>query len=184
MTCSRPLARSTSTSLTPASSVTSSVTEATQCWQVMPVTVKSRVCTVLLSRSGRASGTDEPGDGGRRLGDLGVGGGPVVVGTAGDRIADAVAQVVVEQAESHRLQGLGGRGDLGEDVDAVGVVLDHPRDAAHLTLDPLESSEDLVLVAGVARHALTIPLGGTAYQPRVPGSPLNGPTTSAVIQPP
>jgi hypothetical protein len=45
------------------------------------------------------SGPDEPGDGGGGLGDLGLGGGAVVLGAAGDRVPDAVAQVVVEQAE-------------------------------------------------------------------------------------
>src|SRR5699024_2532655 len=39
VTVSPPLARSTFTSTTPATSDTSSVTEATQCSQVMPVTV-------------------------------------------------------------------------------------------------------------------------------------------------
>ena len=34
--------------------------------------------------------------------------------------------VVLEQAEADGLQCLGDGGDLGEDVDAVGVLFDHP----------------------------------------------------------
>ena len=38
---------------------------------------------------------------------------------------DAVAKVLFEQAKCHRLQRSGGSGDLGQNVDAVLVVLDH-----------------------------------------------------------
>ena len=66
------------------------------------------------------------------------------------RVHDAVPQVVVQQAERHRLQGLRERADLGEDVDAVLLLLDHPVDAAGLALDALEPGEVPVLVRDVA----------------------------------
>ena len=59
---------------------------------------------------------------------------------------------LVEQTEGERLQGPGRRGHLGQDVDAVLVVLDHALKPADLTLDPTEPGEVLVLRLGVARH--------------------------------
>ena len=62
----------------------------------------------------------------------------------------AVARVFVEQAEGdlvdRRLDG----GDLGEDVDAVAVLVDHPLEAADLAGDPAQAVLDLVLVVDVA----------------------------------
>src|SRR6266540_3716374 len=48
---------------------------------------------------------------------------------------DAAAQVLAEQLHRERLQRPGGGGDLGEDVDAVLVLLDHPLQPADLALD-------------------------------------------------
>ena len=42
------------------------------------------------------------------------------------------------------------RTELRQNVDAVAVVLDHPRDAAHLTLDPGKPLEEQFLVLRVA----------------------------------
>ena len=42
------------------------------------------------------------------------------------------------------------RGDLGEDVDAVAVLVDHPLDAADLSLDAAQALGELVLRRGVA----------------------------------
>ena len=62
----------------------------------------------------------------------------------------ARVRVAVEQAECDFVEcGLGGA-DLGEDVDAVAVVLDHSLDPADLTLDPLEAGEELVLGGGIS----------------------------------
>src|SRR5215204_2242212 len=82
---------------------------------------------------------------------------------------DAVAGVVVEQAQrdlvERRLHG----GDLGEHVDAVAVVFDHPLDAADRGLDPAEAVEELVFCGGVSArlggsgHAHSIPLGGMQH---------------------
>ena len=63
---------------------------------------------------------------------------------------DAVADVLLHQPEADGVQGLGDGGDLGEDVDAVLVLIDHPGDAADLALDPFEPQEVGVLVGGVA----------------------------------
>ena len=53
--------------------------------------------------------------------------------------------VIVEQAEGDAVQRGPRRGDLGEHVDAVAVVLDHPLDPADLTLDPAQAAQQLVL---------------------------------------
>src|SRR3982074_43194 len=49
----------------------------------------------------------------------------------GERVGDAVTQVIVEHLECDRLERLGDSGDLRQHVDAVGVLADHPLQAAH-----------------------------------------------------
>src|SRR3954447_7848508 len=79
-----------------------------------------------------ASGPDKAGDGFGGFLHLGVG-----LGAAGlDGLRHAVAEMVLDQAQGDRLQGPGHGGDLGEDVDAVGVVVDHALEPPHLALDP------------------------------------------------
>ena len=63
-----------------------------------------------------------------------------------------MAHVLVQEAEAHRLQGLRGRGDLGEDVDAVLLLVDLALQAPDLALDAPESGEVLVLGVRVASH--------------------------------
>ena len=60
---------------------------------------------------------------------------------------DAVVGVVVEQAERDLVERGLDRADLRQHVDAVAVVLDHPLDAADLTLDPPEPGRSWSLVA-------------------------------------
>src|SRR5207253_11194842 len=59
-------------------------------------------------------------------------------------------------------------GDLGEDVDAVAVVLDHALDAAHLPLDPMQPLHERLLLAVVAVDRLRL---GFAH-PAAPFLPL------------
>ena len=94
----------------------------------------------------RGQRPDEPRDRGRGLGQLLVG-----VHAAAHGVADAVRQVVVEQPQRDRLQGLRHRRDLRQDVDAVLVLLDHPLQTARLPLDPSQSLEDVVLRGLVPR---------------------------------
>src|SRR3712207_5423812 len=131
VTVSPPVARSTSTSLTPATWLTSSATEPTQWPQVMPTTVKLDVLIggFLSDSSVRAplgSGAHEAGDRLGGLADLLVG----LAATGLGGLDDAVRQVLLDQAEGDRLQRLRHRRDLREDVDAVLLVLDHPLQAA------------------------------------------------------
>ena len=74
-----------------------------------------------------------------------------LLATVVDRVGHAVGQVVVEQLQRHRLQGLRRRRDLLEHVDAVPVLVDHPLEAPHLPLDPPEPSLHGELVLAVAR---------------------------------
>src|SRR3546814_17654777 len=94
----------------------------------------------------RYSGPDEPGDGLRVFLDLGLRRGAAHSGSPDD----AVAQVLLEQTEGDRAQRLGHRGDLGEDVDAILLLLDHPLKASCLPLDPAQSLEVVLLVPDVA----------------------------------
>src|SRR5690606_11332589 len=55
---------------------------------------------------------------------------------------------------------------LGEDVDAVGLLIDHPPDSTHLALDAVHARQESVLVgqiAGIA-HRSNIPPGGILCQ--------------------
>jgi hypothetical protein len=65
-------------------------------------------------------------DRGGAFGDASVG-----VGVVGD----AVAEVLVEQPDGDGSQGVLDRGDLGEDVEAVGVLVDPALEAADLASD-------------------------------------------------
>src|SRR5882757_3093166 len=97
------------------------------------------------------SGTNETRDGSRCLGKLLVG----VAATLGDGAGHAVIEVLVEQVQRHRPQRTVHGADLGKDVDAVLVFLDHPRDATHLTLDapqPLGVIVFLLRIAVCSRH--------------------------------
>src|SRR4051812_21562304 len=101
------------------------------------------------------SGPDEASDGGGCFLDLEFGFGA----SGGERLTDAVLEVVFEQLKGDGLEGLGGGGDLGEDVDAVLVLVDHSLQAADLSLDPAQPAQHLVLVGRVAGHLMTsVPL--------------------------
>src|SRR6202034_1775350 len=68
-------------------------------------------------------------------------------------LGDAVTEMILQQAERHRLQRPRHRGHLGEDVDAVLVVLDHPLQAPHLALDPAQPHQVVILAGGVSVHS-------------------------------
>src|SRR6266542_1494420 len=71
---------------------------------------------------------------------------------ARDAVGDAVAQMILQQRHRDLVQGRVDRGDLGEDVDAVGVRSDHPLDPAHLPLDPAQAPLETFLVVVVPRQ--------------------------------
>jgi len=75
------------------------------------------------------SGPDEPGDSGGGFPYLCLG----RVAAFGDGLGDAVRQVIFEKFQGDGLQGSCRGGDLGEHVDAVGFLVDHPLNAADLT---------------------------------------------------
>ena len=66
-----------------------------------------------------------------------------------------MGDVVLEEPGADLLERGLDRGDLGEDVDAVAVLLDHPLDAAHLSLDAVQAPGQRLLVLGVAMHQMT-----------------------------
>ncbi len=96
--------------------------------------------------------THEAADGGHQLGRL------LVALLRGVGPEHAVSGVVVEQPERDLVEsGLGGA-DLGQDVDAIAVVLHHALDSADLALDPAQSREELIsggaVSAGRWRHGI------------------------------
>ncbi len=61
-----------------------------------------------------------------------------------------VTDVVIEETEGNLVQRRSGRIDLGHHIDAVPVVLNHPRDASNLPLDLRQSNEELFPTGRVA----------------------------------
>ena len=57
----------------------------------------------------------------------------------GDREFDAMADVIAKDFLLETPQGRAHRGNLRDNIDAIPVLLDHSRQAAHLTLDPIET---------------------------------------------
>jgi hypothetical protein len=81
-----------------------------------------------------------------------------------------VVGVVVEESERDLVESCLDRADLGEDVDAVPVLVDHALDPADLPLDPTQAALELVLGGAVAAssrsavsHALRIPYTRPGY---------------------
>ena len=84
----------------------------------------------------------------------------------------------VEHLDGDLLErGLDG-GDLGEDVDAVGVLVDHPLQTADLALDP---AQPVVERARVGLHGASIPPAGTGI--RYP-APSHGQSAGGKAAPP
>ena len=73
-----------------------------------------------------------------------------------DGLRHAVAEVIFDQAEGDGLQRPGHGRDLGQDVDAVGVVLDHALEPAHLALDAAQPLEVSIFVLRVPAHDPTV----------------------------
>src|SRR5207247_3586120 len=69
-----------------------------------------------------------------------------------DALLDAVANVLVQQPHAHRLQRRSGGVDLGQDVDAVLVLLDHPLDPTDRSLDPAQAIQQVLAVHRIADH--------------------------------
>ena len=69
---------------------------------------------------------------------------------------DAVTEVFVEQAEADILKCLGDGRDLGQHVDAVLVVIDHPLDTPYLPFDPGQPAGVIVLVERVPAHVVPL----------------------------
>ena len=79
-------------------------------------------------------------------------------------MCDVVAQDLILDAP----QGGANRGDLRDDVDAVTVLLDHPREPAHLTFNPFEPLETRRLDR--IAHGKYIPPRGMQRKPCASGS--------------
>ena len=67
--------------------------------------------------------------------------------------------VTVQQAQGNLVQGGLDRADLGQDVDAVTVLVDHLGDASYLTLDPREPLLQLLLAGCVAPNGRCVAHG-------------------------
>ena len=61
--------------------------------------------------------------------------------TVGDRVLDAVADMILQNLLLDPPQRSAHRRDLREDVDAIAVALDHAGDSADLALDSIETAK-------------------------------------------
>src|ERR1700686_4746244 len=77
-----------------------------------------------------------------------------------DRLGHAMLGVVGQQLERNALERGAGRVGLGEDIDAVPILLDHFLDTSHLSLDAAQPRLDLLLVLRVTWHSPIIPPTG------------------------
>lgn len=66
----------------------------------------------------------------------------ILLVAAGDRMLDAVGHVVTKNLFLGTAQRRPDRRNLGDDIDAVAVVLDHPSEPADLAFDALEPFRD------------------------------------------
>src|SRR5215469_9348434 len=122
-----------------------------------PRTATAPMMTAMLATLTTVSlGPDQPGDGVGGLPDLRVG----AAAALGDRLRDAVRQMLLEQAQGYRLQRPRGGGDLREDVDAVFIVLDHALQPPDLAFDPAQPRQVLLLALAVSVHAVLPPAAG------------------------
>ena len=63
---------------------------------------------------------------------------------------DAMADMLLHESEAYGVEGLGDGGNLGQDVNAVLVLINHPGDAANLSFNPSEPAQVRLFVSGVA----------------------------------
>src|SRR6476646_6649116 len=111
--------------------------------QVMPKATESAWMTASIIRSS----PQQTLHGERRLAHVRVG-----VRSCDEAVRDAMSEMVLQQRHGDLVQRTGDRGDLREDVDAVGVLLNHPLDPADLTLDTAKPNEQPILVVVIANH--------------------------------
>src|SRR5690606_17031879 len=79
-----------------------------------------------------------------------IGLGALLFGVAGSKgRTDAVIDVLAQEFMFHLGDRGALRGELGEDVDAVAVLLYHPPDAAHLTFDAAKAVLEIGFVRAV-----------------------------------
>ena len=79
-----------------------------------------------------------------------------------DRVLDTMGDVIAQDFLLDPAQRRPRRRDLGDDVDAIAVVLDHAGEAADLSLDPVQALEHRRL--GIRSHARYIPLPGIRFK--------------------
>src|SRR5438477_4098027 len=140
----------------------------TCCSKVASVTSITFVCP-LIGISSRFEGTQfgsrsslpgEPGDGGEELLHL------LVARTLLDAVADTAANVLVQELDADGSQRCRRGGDLGKDVGAVPILINHALQPAHLAFDPPESGLQLPLTTCVrVVHSVSIPPGGICRIP-------------------
>jgi P-type Cu+ transporter len=90
---------------------------------------------------------------------------PLLALVAGrDRVLDAMRHMIGEDFILGAAQSGTNSRQLGDDVDAIAVILDHAGKPAHLAFDPLEALQHRCL--GIRPHAVYIPLPGNGFKDR------------------
>src|SRR6266540_2229000 len=144
LTVASAVARFTRHSSTPGCFSNVFSTRCTQEPQVMPVTSS---CSSFSRVVPATSLPHEAGYGRNEFLDLAVALAPL------EALPDAVAHVVIQKAHADRLQGCRHRVELGEDVDAVLILVDHALQASDLSLDAPQTRLEILLVHRVPVHS-------------------------------
>jgi hypothetical protein len=94
----------------------------------------------------------------------------------------------LQQADRDSLERPRGRGDLGQDVDAVRILVHHPVQAPYLPFDAAQPAQQGLLVGSVSGHDAIVPpwgikrrirAAGCLVVPGVPASPRSRPAPRA-----
>ena len=90
---------------------------------------------------------------------------PALLGAiaSGDRVLDAMGDVVAQEFFLHAAKSSTGCGNLRNDVDAISILLNHPSEAADLAFDPVEPLETRLLVV-LAHRTYHIPIQGIRFK--------------------
>ena len=90
----------------------------------------------------------------------------IVLVAAGNGVLDAVGNVIVQDFLFNPAQRRAHGGDLGDDIDAVAVLLDHAGEASHLAFNAVEALGYGFL--SIFAHSLTYTLRGYMCQSDTP----------------
>lgn len=76
---------------------------------------------------------------------------------------NTMPDVLLNQPKTHSVEGFGYRRDLGQDVDAVFVLINHAGDSPYLAFDPLQTTQVCFFISCVAVCVLGLRFSGRQH---------------------